>query len=204
MDAVRSRSIEVHPAPFAPEAVKDAELMARIGRYRDADAFAEILRRHQATASRMAFGLTHNRDESDEVLQEAFLKIWRHADKFRMDGCVRNWILKIVVNEAFRRRIRNRIYAEKRERARVKGTVSGSETLKSSIECSELLGALRNRLEELPSEQRRVLALYYDAGRTQMEISEALGCSQNKISYILSKAVIRLRANLAEAGCSTA
>lgn len=204
MNADRSRSIAGRHAPFAPVVAEDAVLMTRVGRYRDADAFAEILRRHQATASRMAYGLTRNRDESDEVVQEAFLQVWRHAGKFRTNGCVRNWILKIVANEAFRKRKRNRSNAEKKVRAQARGMVWLSVGPECCIERGELLGALRESLGTLPAEQVRALALYYAAGRTQMEISEVMGCSQNKISHLLSKAVIQLRASLSEVGCSTA
>lgn len=182
----------------------DASLMARVAEARDAEAFAELLRRHKAAAFNLARYLTRNRDEAEEVLQDAFLRVWRHSRDFNAEGCARNWLLKIVARETFRQRTRKRSNEEKKVRAQNRGGSRTADAPDQSAERDELLGALRVHLQDLPEEERRAVALYYGAGCTQEEIGKALDCSQNKISYILNQALGKLRARLTEAGYAAA
>lgn len=182
----------------------DASLMSRVAEARDAEAFAEFLHRHQAAAFNLACYLTRNRDEAEEVLQEAFLRVWRHSGDFNSEGCARNWMLKIVAHETFRVRNRKRSNEEKKVRAQNRGPLQAADAPDQSAERDELLGALRIYLQDLCEEERRAVALYYGAGCTQEEIGKALDCSQNKISYILNQALGKLRTRLTEAGYAAA
>lgn len=125
-----ARTITAEPRRAMPDAFADCDdgkLMARVAGARDELAFAEILRRHQAAAFNLACYLTRNRDEAEEVLQDAFLKVWRHAGDFRAEGNARNWLLKIVARETFRRRERIRSNEEKKVRALNRGPVRSAE-----------------------------------------------------------------------------
>lgn len=203
--AVRTNTAE--PKRAMPDALADCDdgkLMARVAEARDEQAFAEVLRRHQSAAFNLACYLTRSRDEAEEVLQDAFLKVWRHAEDFRAEGNARNWLLKIVARETFRRRERIRSNEEKKVRAQNRGPVRTADAPDQGAERDELLGALRIHLQDLPEDERRAVALYYGANCTQEEIGAALDCSQNKISYLLTHALDKLRNSLTQAGYAAA
>lgn len=201
------RTITAEPMRAMADALADCDdgkLMARVAESHDAEAFGEFLRRHQSAAFNLACYLTRNRDEAEEVLQDAFLKVWRHADDFRDEGNARNWLLKIVARETFRQRERNRSNEEKKVRAQHRGPARTADAPDQGAEHEELLGALRIHLQDLPEDERRAVALYYGAGCTQEEIGEALACSQNRISHLLNQALGKLRTRLTQAGYAAA
>jgi DNA-directed RNA polymerase specialized sigma24 family protein len=78
-------------------AIDDAEAVAR-ARDGDLDAYAVLVARYTLRAHRAAFLLGAG-EESDDVVQEAFVKAFRHLDRFRADEPFGPWLLRIVANE---------------------------------------------------------------------------------------------------------
>src|SRR3712207_6423516 len=67
----------------------------------DAEAFAAIYDRHGRMAYSLAYRMVGDKQEAEDVVQEAFVKVWRSAGGYRVGrGSVRTWILSIVRNRA--------------------------------------------------------------------------------------------------------
>src|SRR3712207_9449336 len=67
----------------------------------DAEAFAAIYDRHGRMAYSLAYRMVGDKQEAEDVIQEAFIKVWRSAGGYRVGrGSVRTWILSIVLNRA--------------------------------------------------------------------------------------------------------
>jgi RNA polymerase sigma-70 factor (ECF subfamily) len=77
------------------------------------DAYADLVRLHQAVAFRVAWSVLGNPEEAEDATQEAFIKVWRQIDRFRPGARFRPWLLAIVANEA-----RNRVRGSNRRRRR--------------------------------------------------------------------------------------
>lgn len=75
-------------------------------------AFDCLVERYQSRIFRLAQNLTRNREDAEEVLQNALIKAYKHLDRFRGDSRFYTWLVRIAVNEALmkiRRRRRNEV-----------------------------------------------------------------------------------------------
>jgi RNA polymerase sigma-70 factor, ECF subfamily len=142
----------------------------------DAEAFATLYDRHSRAAFSLAYRMMGERQASEDLAQDAFLKVWRGASSYRADrGSVRTWILSIVHNRgidqirsrASRRRTEERIEASA---PRSQPSEAFAETLRNSQR-----DQVREALDTLPPEQLKILELAYFSGYTHVEISDLLG-----------------------------
>jgi RNA polymerase sigma-70 factor, ECF subfamily len=141
----------------------------------DAEAFATLYDRHSRAAFSLAYRMMGERQASEDLAQDAFLKVWRNASSYRADrGSVRTWILSIVHNRgidqirslASRRRTQEKIEASA---PRSQPSEAFAETLRNSQR-----DQVREALDTLPPEQLKILELAYFSGYTHVEISDLL------------------------------
>ena len=132
-------------------------------------------------------------------MQEAFLAIWRSADRFLAERAkASSWILTLVHRRAVdlvRREDRRR--AEPLETAPEAATASG---LQDGAELGFQRKIVREALLRLPPEQREALELGYYGGLTQSELAERLGQPLGTIKSRMFTGLARLRELLAQAG----
>jgi RNA polymerase sigma-70 factor, ECF subfamily len=142
----------------------------------DAEAFATLYDRHSRAAFSLAYRMMGERQASEDLTQDAFLKVWRGASSYRADrGSVRTWILSIVHNrgidqirsQASRRRTQEKIEASA---PRSQPSEAFAETLRNSQR-----DQVREALDTLPPEQLKILELAYFSGYTHVELSDLLG-----------------------------
>jgi len=89
-------------APLRTSAETDEELVQRAAAGEVA-AFESIIRRHNRLMFRAARGILRTDAESEEVVQEAYLKAWRGLPGFRGQSKLSTWLVRIAMNEAFAR-----------------------------------------------------------------------------------------------------
>ena len=141
----------------------------------DAQAFAALYDRHGRVAYSLAYRMMGERQAAEDLVQEAFLKVWQAAGSYRVErASVRTWILSIL---------NNRGIDEIRSNASRRRTQDRVETQTSTSQPSEAFGEawrnsqgeqVREALGGLPPEQVKVLELAYFSGYTHMEIAELL------------------------------
>ena len=141
----------------------------------DAEAFATLYDRHSRAAFSLAYRMMGERQASEDLTQDAFLKVWRGASSYRAErGSVRTWILSIVHNrgidqirsQASRRRTQEKIEASAPPS---QPSEAFAETLRNSQR-----EQVREALNTLPPEQLKILDLAYFSGYTHVEISDLL------------------------------
>jgi len=86
----------------ASEHASDADLAIRVANG-DAPAFEAIMRRHNRLLYRTARSILRNDDDTEDALQEAYLRAWRSFGAFRAEAKVSTWLVRIVINEALGR-----------------------------------------------------------------------------------------------------
>jgi RNA polymerase sigma-70 factor, ECF subfamily len=141
----------------------------------DPEAFAALYDRHGRMAYSLAYRMMGKKQEAEDVVQEAFVKVWRSAGGYRVGrASVRTWILSIVRNRGIDH-IRSRA-----SRGRMQDEV---EVLAPTSEPSEAFAEawrntqqeqVREALNTLPHEQLKILELSYFSGHTHAEIAEHL------------------------------
>ncbi len=142
----------------------------------DAQAFATLYDRHSRAAYSLAYRMMGERQSAEDLVQEAFLKLWRAAGSYRVErASVRTWLLSIVHNRgidqlrssASRRRTQERVEASAPQR------FQPSEAFSESWRNSQG-DQVREALRTLPKEQLKILELAYFSGYTHVEIAELL------------------------------
>lgn len=76
----------------------DRELVRRFQDSRAQEAFDELVRRHSSHAYQIAYSFLNNREDAEEVVQDAFVRIFRHLARFRGDAEFTTWMYRIVTN----------------------------------------------------------------------------------------------------------
>jgi len=142
----------------------------------NAQAFAALYDRHGGVAYSLAYRMMGERQAAQDLVQEAFLNVWRSAGSYRAErASVRTWILSIV---------RNHGIDELRSTARHRRTQGRAEAQTPASQPSEAFAEtwhnsqraqIREALRTLPPEQLKVLELAYFSGYTHTEIAEVLG-----------------------------
>ncbi|MGY1619391.1 SigE family RNA polymerase sigma factor [Geodermatophilus sp. SYSU D00691] len=148
------------------------------------DEFAEFVTRWSPALLRVAFLLTSDRGEAEDLLQTALLKTSRHWDRLSDREAAYAYVRRVLVTTHTswrrRRRVHEVLLDQLPERA-------AAET--GGIEAGRALQAL----EQLPPKMRAVVVLRSYEGLTEAETAEALGCSVGSVKSQASRGLTRLR-----------
>lgn len=177
----------------------DEELMQLVYRS-DAAAFEVIYDRHGDAAFSLAYRMCAQRALAEDVVQEAFLSLWRTRARYdRQRGSVRTWVLGIVHNRAIdalrRRAVRDRgiVHEEGIEERLV-----APERTDAEFARREEAREIRDALEQLPEEQSRVIELAYFGGMTHMQIAAMLDMPVGTIKGRMRLGLAKMRMSLGD------
>ena len=159
----------------------------------DPRAFELLYDRHGGASFSLAYRMVGKQAAAEDVVQEAFLSIWRSRLRYdKTRGSVRTWVLGIVHNRAVDGLRRSMVHERRRE------TLDGVEERHEARERTDVEVArreearsVRGALNTLPDEQRRTIELAYFGGYTQSEIAtlleEPLGTVKGRMRLGLDK-----------------
>jgi RNA polymerase sigma factor (sigma-70 family) len=178
--------------------LSDEALISLVASSDDA-ALAELYDRFGRVAYGLALRILRDEALAQDAVQEAFLAVWRSADRFLAERAkASTWILTLV-----HRRTVDLVRRE--ERRRGEPLESAPEPVSSSTAEDEATLDFQRRvvqeaLKRLPDEQREALELGYYGGLTQSELAERLGQPLGTIKSRMFAGLTRLRDLLAQAG----
>ena len=178
----------------------DEDLMQLV-RKGEADAFELVYERHATAAFSLAYRMTGTRNVAEDVVQEAFLSLWRSGARYdRTRGSVRTWVLGIVHNRAIDALRRSMVH----ERRRMHFDSTHPEERLESAERTDVEAArrdeareVRDALHSLPPEQSRVIELAYFGGFSHSEIAEMLQTPIGTVKGRMRLGLEKLRERLA-------
>lgn len=167
-------------------------LMARL-RARDAGAFRMLVDRHMSLLLGVARRILHDEAEAEDVVQEAFVKLWQSGAGLEIgDAGVRPWLRRVVTNQCI-----DRIRAGRR--TDVTDQIPEQPvpaTQLTSLAENDLSARVTFALQQLPERQRQALALFHFEGLSQSEVAAALAVSDEAVESLLSRARRTLRGAL--------
>ena len=179
----------------APEDEADLLRAAQGG---DGRAYAEIVRRYQRAVYRVAYGLTRNASDADDLAQETFVRAYQALGRFRVGEPLYPWLARIATNQAFSLHRRRR----RRPETALEPLVEAGQQWGVDADPAEDLAAKerRERLEramsELKPEHQAVLVLRAVEDLSYEEIAASLKVPVGTVMSRLSRARAELKARL--------
>lgn len=178
----------------------DEDLMGLVGGENGAQAFGVIFDRHADAAFSLAYRMCGRRSAAEDIVQEAFLSLWRSGARYDpARGSVRSWVLRVVHNRAidhFRRETvhTGRDISDDGAAERVRGATD----IEAEMQRHQASGQVRDALHGLPADQRRVIELAYFGGFSHSQIAEMLKLPAGTVKGRMRLGLCKLREALGD------
>ncbi|HTP18020.1 MAG TPA: sigma-70 family RNA polymerase sigma factor [Solirubrobacteraceae bacterium] len=188
----RSRSLDMR-------GLADEELMGLV-RDGEMQAFEVIFDRHASAAFSLAYRMCGRRAAAEDVVQEAFLSLWRSGTGYDpRRGSVRSWVLSVVHNRAVdaMRRTGSKAGRDVPDEG-IADRLSAPERTEIEVERRDEARRVRTALDELPPDQRKVIELAYFGGFTHTQIAEMLDLPPGTVKGRMRLGLTKMRYVLGE------
>lgn len=159
-------------------------------------AFDELYKLYSHKLFSFVFRILKDEADSDDIVQEVFLKIWTFREKLGDYKLLNSFIFTIAYNNSISL-IRKRISSTKYiEYLRVLSVNQTQANFITEIELIELNNKIEHLISNLPERQKQIFLLHREKGLTYPEIAEELEISKNTVENHMVKALKYLRQNL--------
>lgn len=177
----------------------------------DERAFTDLIRRHEKRIYNLAYRMLQNTEDAADVLQETFLRAFRHLKKFKEKASFYTWLYRIAINVSLRK-----LKKKKREEGKVSiddigesklasrsGGGNGREisdyefSLEAEMKKRRVVELVQNALAEVPPEWRSVVILRDMEGLSNEEVADVLKISIPAVKSRLHRGRVFLRNLLA-------
>ena len=159
----------------------------------DAEAFAEIIRRHAGLVYGAALRILADVDRASDVAQDTFLQLTKDAGQ--VTGSLPGWLHRVATHKAI-----DAMRRDASRRHREKEYMAHEQPRRETIEWKDISPYVDIGLRELEPELREVLILHFLQGRTTREIAAIQGASQATVSRRIGSGVEQLRLRLRRRG----
>ena len=182
------------------DATESATVLAR-ARQGDSEAFRALVERHSRSVFRMAYRMTGNEQDAEDVVQESFLRAYRQLGRFESRANFGTWLYRIVANcsvdlmrskQARHDQARGESLDEAAEMP-----ATDSPTPERMAQSAEIETRVQTALAALSPLERAAFTLRHYEGRSIEEISGTLGLGTSAAKHSVFRAVKKLRVALA-------
>src|SRR5512144_708836 len=182
----------------------DESSLVHAAREGDIGAFEELVKRYDRNVFRIANHITQNREDAEDVVQDAFLKAYQNLGQFQGQSKFYTWLVRIAVNEALmrlRRRRPERMVSldedvKTEEDSMPREIADWSPNPEQQYTQGELKDILSRTIQGLPASFRTVFVLRDVEGLSTEETADALGLSIPAVKSRLLRARLQLRERL--------
>jgi RNA polymerase sigma-70 factor (ECF subfamily) len=186
------------------EPTDDESVLVNAARKGDIAAFEQLVRRYDRNVFRIAQHITQNREDAEDVVQDAFLKAYQNLGQFQGQSKFYTWLVRIAVNEALmrlRRRRPERMVSldedvKTEEDSMPREIADWTPNPEQQYNQAELKDILSRTIQGLPTSFRTVFVLRDVEGLSTEETAEALGLSIPAVKSRLLRARLQLRERL--------
>lgn len=170
----------------------------------DKVAFDTLVERYEKRVYNLAYRLSGNYDEANDISIDAFIRVFQALKMFRGDANFSTWLFRIVTNVYLDRRKRQsnkqhlslEEYIELEENSVARQVEDPSPTPLETMEQKERTAILQNAIESLPDYQRVMVVLFHTEGLAYEEIASILSLPIGTVKSRLNRARLTLRNKL--------
>src|SRR2546426_11605170 len=187
------------------ETASDDLALVHASKSGDVAAFEELVKRYDRKLFRIAQALTHNLEDAQDVVQEAFLKAFQHLGQFRENSKFSTWLIRITLNQSLmklrKRRLREVSIDDDFQSEEDNLPIDVADWAPNPEElyrAAELREILRKTLQELGPGLRVVFVLRDIEGLSLEQTAEALDLSLSAVKARSWRARLQLRERLSK------
>jgi RNA polymerase sigma-70 factor (ECF subfamily) len=171
----------------------------RKARAGDPDAFGVLVERHGRALFRLAFRMTGNEQDAEDVVQESFLRAYRQLSKFDDRAAFGTWLYRIAANYSLdlvrsrKRRSEHLVAADSEADDPVQSLPSPAPTPERFALSTEVRERVAEAMQELSGTERTAFVLRHFEGMCIEEVSRVLDCQPGAAKHSVFRAVQKLR-----------
>jgi RNA polymerase sigma-70 factor (ECF subfamily) len=158
-------------------------------------AFGALYQRHVVKLIAIAMNKVHDRDSAQELVQDAFVKLYKHKDVLAPDTSIRAY-LYVILKNLILNHYRKQLIQHKYESYAIHQQSFQDNSTMEGIESRELEKRLHAEIEKLPEKCKAVFLLSRKENLSNKEIATTLNISENTVEQHMRKALSRLRGSL--------
>jgi RNA polymerase sigma-70 factor (ECF subfamily) len=163
----------------------------------DVSALEALYDRYKRVAYSLAYRIVGERGGAEDVLQEAFLSVWRQAGSYKRErGSVRTWLMSVVHHRSIDRLRASAAGAANVPLEELPESPAEEPAVWQQVWADMRGDLVRNALEDLPGEQRKSIELAYFSGYTHAQIAELMGVPLGTVKGRLRLGLLKLKAYL--------
>ena len=184
------------------DATEAAAVLAR-ARQGDSDAFRALVETHSRQVFRLAFRMTGNEQDAEDVVQESFLRAYRQLGRFESRANFGTWLYRIVSNCSVdlmrsKQARHDQVRGDSLDQAgAVELPAADMPNPERQAQSAEIDRRVQDALRDLSPLERAAFTLRHYEGRSIEEISETLGLGTSAAKHSVFRAVKKLRLALA-------
>lgn len=168
----------------------DAEVIGQI-RNGDKSAYQVLVERHARTLFKVAYRITRNEGDSEDVVQESFLRAYRSLDRFDERASFATWVQRIATNCALDQVRRRKWVAD--TGGEMPEIIDGAPKADRLVESLETRQRLEAGMKTLSEQERKAFLMRHVEGNSIPEIGERLSLAPSAAKHSVFRAVEKLR-----------
>lgn len=183
----------------------DEQILINKAKAGDETSFELLIQNCKTKAYNTALGYLKNQDDAMDALQESFIKVFRHLDKFKGDSRFDTWVYRIVVNTCNDMLKKNKnqknntsLYYSDEEGETIIDIPDTSKTPSEVLDSKLTSAYIVECLYKIPHEHREIIILRDIQGFSYEEISEILGCTMGTVKSRINRARSKLKQKVLE------
>lgn len=179
-----------------PEQTNDIEIIQKVING-DINAFEDIIKKYDSLLYKIARGYRYNHEDSQDLMQETYINIYKNLSKFENRSSFKTWITRILLNLCYQKRHKSSFINEEMTISKItdksEGLKAFSKTVEKITENKELGEILEEAVHEIPEAYRMVFILREVNGMSIVETAAALSLTESNVKVRLNRAKAMLK-----------
>ncbi|MDL2315023.1 RNA polymerase sigma factor [Bacteroidales bacterium OttesenSCG-928-C19] len=162
------------------------------------DSYKELISLYQSKLKNVAYGIVHNWDDAEDIVQDTFVDVFRNISKFRGDANIATWIYRITINKSLNhiRKHKNKNHTTNSlENLTSKEELKDSNPTEENINEERLL-KLNKAIDKLSEKQKTAFTLFYYEEMSQKDIAQIMNISSSAVEQLVFRAKQKLKKQL--------